>query len=95
MIGFFQYLTIIGYVASDVSKTSLTPSLMTSVAAMLVAASSDLLPNVKSESSSHFDPDSRSTKHQARLSPLFHADRNCHFEHIRKFPHTFRSLITG
>ena len=50
---------------------------------MLVAAASDLLPNVSSKCPSMETADKRSEKRQADIPPLFHADRNRHFYHLR------------
>jgi len=50
---------------------------------MLVAAASDLLPNVRSKSPLLETADARLEKCQTDIPPIFHADRNRHFHHLR------------
>jgi hypothetical protein len=50
---------------------------------MLVAAASDLLPNVRSKSRLLETADNRSEKRQTDIPSVFHADRNRYFYHLR------------
>jgi hypothetical protein len=52
---------------------------------MLVAAASDLLPNVRSKSRLPETANTRSEERQTGIPPVFHADRNRHFNHLRMF----------
>jgi hypothetical protein len=58
-------------------------SLLTSGIAMLVAAASDLLPNVRSKSHLLETADKRSEKRQTNIPPFLNADRNRYFYHLR------------
>lgn len=49
---------------------------------MLVAAASDLLPNVRGEFLCLGYTDNRFEDCQTDIPPLFHADRNRHFHHL-------------
>lgn len=56
---------------------------MTSVIAMLVAAASDLLPNVNSKLHTRIIAEFRFESDQAGFPPLLHAYRDRHLQHLR------------
>ena len=56
---------------------------MTSVIAMLVAAASDLLPNVNSKLRTQILAEFRFESDQAGFPPLLHAYRDRHIQHLR------------
>jgi len=62
---------------------------------MLVAAASDLLPNVRSKYLCCKNADIRSEERQTDIPPVFDADRNRHFYHLRMSSHVNEAYDSG